>query len=220
MVPIRCGTIALLWPHTSYCFSTLELLGDVLKERPQEADGIDSVIVVDNVPQVGPERLEKLKTVIHKIFSKFGKITNEFYPEAEGKTKGLVWLISWLRAAFLKPVLGNPQMVHVFVLSQFPGKWESKNLDRKACRCSSLWMFCRSSRQWWNLVLFLWPGTFFWSTLLPHRQLKRWKMQTATSWTSSTPFEWISSLISISMSSLVLLCFTVIFLSMSTCLNS
>lgn len=70
------------------CFLFAELLGDVLKDQPQEADGIDSVIVVDNVPQVGPDRLEKLKNVIHKIFSKFGKIINEFYPEADGKTKG------------------------------------------------------------------------------------------------------------------------------------
>lgn len=46
------------------------------------------MVVVDNVPQVGPERLEKLKNVIHKIFSKFGKITTEFYPEADGMTKG------------------------------------------------------------------------------------------------------------------------------------
>ncbi|KAF4793654.1 Eukaryotic translation initiation factor 3 subunit B [Turdus rufiventris] len=69
-----------------------ELLGDILKDQPQEADGIDSVIVVDNVPQVGPDRLEKLKNVIHKIFSKFGKIINEFYPEADGKTKGYIFL--------------------------------------------------------------------------------------------------------------------------------
>lgn len=69
-------------------FTCAELLGDVLKDRPQEADGIDSVIVVDNVPQVGPDRLEKLKNVIHKIFSKFGKITNDFYPEEDGRTKG------------------------------------------------------------------------------------------------------------------------------------
>lgn len=69
-------------------FTCTELLGDILKDRPQEADGIDSVIVVDNVPQVGPDRLEKLKNVIHKIFSKFGKITNDFYPEEDGKTKG------------------------------------------------------------------------------------------------------------------------------------
>lgn len=59
-----------------------------MREKPQEADGIDSVVVVDNVPQVGPERLEKLKNVINKIFSKFGKITTEFYPEADGLTKG------------------------------------------------------------------------------------------------------------------------------------
>ncbi|XP_072240860.1 eukaryotic translation initiation factor 3 subunit B isoform X2 [Leuresthes tenuis] len=69
-----------------------ELLGDILREKPQEADGIDSMVVVDNVPQVGPERLEKLKNVIHKIFSKFGKITTEFYPEADGMTKGYIFL--------------------------------------------------------------------------------------------------------------------------------
>ncbi|XP_070617473.1 eukaryotic translation initiation factor 3 subunit B [Erythrolamprus reginae] len=69
-----------------------ELLGDILQELPQEADGIDSVIVVDNVPQVGPDRLEKLKNVIHKFFSKFGKITNEYYPEADGQTKGYIFL--------------------------------------------------------------------------------------------------------------------------------
>ncbi|XP_042294217.1 eukaryotic translation initiation factor 3 subunit B isoform X2 [Sceloporus undulatus] len=69
-----------------------ELLEDILQERPQEADGIDSVIVVDNIPQVGPDRLEKLKNVIHKIFSKFGTITNEFCPEADGQTKGYIFL--------------------------------------------------------------------------------------------------------------------------------
>uniref|UniRef100_A0A673NIX5 Eukaryotic translation initiation factor 3 subunit B n=1 Tax=Sinocyclocheilus rhinocerous TaxID=307959 RepID=A0A673NIX5_9TELE len=72
--------------------SDQELLEDVLRDKPQEADGIDSVVVVDNVPQVGPERLEKLKNVIQKIFSKFGKITNEFYPDADGKTKGYIFL--------------------------------------------------------------------------------------------------------------------------------
>uniref|UniRef100_UPI00398E3F4D eukaryotic translation initiation factor 3 subunit B-like n=1 Tax=Pristiophorus japonicus TaxID=55135 RepID=UPI00398E3F4D len=69
-----------------------ELVGDILKDQPLEADGIDSVVVVDNVPQVGPDRLEKLRNVIQKIFSKFGKIANEFYPEADGKTKGYIFL--------------------------------------------------------------------------------------------------------------------------------
>lgn len=66
-----------------------ELLGDLLKQKPRETDGVESVIVVDGVPQVGPERLEKLTTVINKIFSKFGTIVNEYYPTNEnGQTKG------------------------------------------------------------------------------------------------------------------------------------
>ncbi|KAK2161522.1 hypothetical protein LSH36_115g06038 [Paralvinella palmiformis] len=69
-----------------------ELLGDLLKKRPKESDGIDSVIVVDNVPQVGPERLEKLQNVLRKIFSKFGKIVTEHYPKEDGKTKGYIFL--------------------------------------------------------------------------------------------------------------------------------
>ena len=66
-----------------------ELLGDLLKKKPKETDGIESVIVVDNVPQVGQERVEKLQNVVRKIFSKFGKIQTEHYPMSdEGKTKG------------------------------------------------------------------------------------------------------------------------------------
>jgi translation initiation factor 3 subunit B len=66
-----------------------DLLGDLLKQKPRETDGVESVIVVDGVPQVGPERLEKLTTVINKIFSKFGSIVNEYYPTNEnGQTKG------------------------------------------------------------------------------------------------------------------------------------
>ncbi|XP_013408544.1 eukaryotic translation initiation factor 3 subunit B [Lingula anatina] len=70
-----------------------ELLGDLLRQKPREADGVESVIVVDNIPQVGQERLEKLQNVIRKIFSKFGNIVNENYPTDEsGKTKGYIFL--------------------------------------------------------------------------------------------------------------------------------
>uniref|UniRef100_UPI00358FACB8 eukaryotic translation initiation factor 3 subunit B-like n=1 Tax=Myxine glutinosa TaxID=7769 RepID=UPI00358FACB8 len=72
--------------------SDSELLGDILEECPQEADGIDSVVVVDNVPQVGPDRLDKLRNVIRKIFSKFGEVVSEFFPDADGKTKGYIFL--------------------------------------------------------------------------------------------------------------------------------
>jgi translation initiation factor 3 subunit B len=49
------------------------------------------VIVVDRIPQVGPERADKLKTVLAKLFSKCGRILNEFYPIDENNTtKGLI----------------------------------------------------------------------------------------------------------------------------------
>ncbi|PSN32301.1 Eukaryotic translation initiation factor 3 subunit B [Blattella germanica] len=70
-----------------------ELLGDLMKQKPHETDGVESVIVVDGVPQVGPERLEKLTSVVNKIFSKFGTIINEYYPTNEnGHTKGYIFL--------------------------------------------------------------------------------------------------------------------------------
>lgn len=68
-------------------------MGDILKLKPKETDGVESVIVVDGVPQVGPNRIEKLKTVINKIFVKFGNIVNEYYPvNAEGHTKGYIFI--------------------------------------------------------------------------------------------------------------------------------
>merc|ERR550539_1410244 len=52
---------------------------------PKETDGVESVIVVDGVPVVSGDRVEKLKNVIRKIYSKFGKLVNEHYPlEAVG----------------------------------------------------------------------------------------------------------------------------------------
>ena len=69
-------------------FVFLELLGNLLEQQPNESDSLDTVIIVDNVPVVGPDRLEKLKTIIRKVFNKFGNVVNEFYPEENGKTKG------------------------------------------------------------------------------------------------------------------------------------
>lgn len=69
------------------------LLEDILRQKPKETDGVESVIVVDGVPQVGPERLAKLQSVINKIFGKFGSIVNEYYPKHEnGQLKGYVFL--------------------------------------------------------------------------------------------------------------------------------
>ena len=68
---------------------TLELLGDILARKPKETDGFESVIIVDGIPEVGTDRLEKLKGVIEKIFSKFGTIVSDYYPKNDqGVTKG------------------------------------------------------------------------------------------------------------------------------------
>lgn len=67
---------------------------DLYRERPAEAAGLESVIVVDNIPVVAPERLEKLKGVLNKAFAPFGE-TNawEFPTDSEtGKTKGFVFI--------------------------------------------------------------------------------------------------------------------------------
>jgi len=70
-----------------------ELMPEVMRQRPKETDGVESVIVVDGVPVVGGDRVEKLKNVIRKIYSKFGRLVNEHYPtEADGNTKGYIFL--------------------------------------------------------------------------------------------------------------------------------
>jgi len=73
--------------------SDADLMPDLLKQKPKESDGVDSVIVVDGVPVVDAARIEKLKGVVRKIFLKYGKIVTEHYPvDEEGKTKGYMFL--------------------------------------------------------------------------------------------------------------------------------
>ncbi|KAG8197535.1 hypothetical protein JTE90_007271 [Oedothorax gibbosus] len=69
-----------------------ELLGDLLKNKPKETDGVKSVIIVDGIPKVGSERVEKLKNVLHKLYSNFGKVLTEYFPLDENDvTKGYVF---------------------------------------------------------------------------------------------------------------------------------
>lgn len=73
--------------------SDADLMPDLMEQQPKESDGVDSVVVVDGTPVVGAERVDKLKSVIRKIFSKLGNVVNEHYPtDEEGKTKGYIFL--------------------------------------------------------------------------------------------------------------------------------
>lgn len=115
-----------------------ELLGDILRQKPKETDGVESVIVVDGVPQVGPDRREKLKSVINKIFGKFGNIVNEYYPVAEkGETKGYIFIeySSPVHALEAVKMTNNYKLdkQHTFLVNLFtdfskyesiPDKWE------------------------------------------------------------------------------------------------
>lgn len=114
-----------------------ELVADVIKEKPTEYDGFDSVIVVDHVPKVGPERLEKLQSVVKKIFQKFGKIRTEHYPMSDGKTSGYVFLEYACSENALEAVkMANNYKLdkqHTFIVNQFsdfqkyeniPDEWE------------------------------------------------------------------------------------------------
>ncbi|RDD37506.1 Eukaryotic translation initiation factor 3 subunit B [Trichoplax sp. H2] len=56
---------------------------------PIANDDLSSLLVVDNVPEVGQEKLEKLKNVITRIFGRFGNVTSNYFPQgSNGKTKG------------------------------------------------------------------------------------------------------------------------------------
>ena len=54
------------------------LMPDLLRQRPKESDGVDNVVLVDGIPSVSADRLEKLKSVLRKIFSKVSRCFPEF----------------------------------------------------------------------------------------------------------------------------------------------
>lgn len=75
-------------PFDCALFSSV-LCPDLYAERPREHESLSNVIIVDNLPKVDQGKLEKLKVVVSKVYSKFGVCRNEYYPlDEEGKTKG------------------------------------------------------------------------------------------------------------------------------------
>ena len=72
-------------------------MADLLEEKPEEETSLDNIIVVDNAPIVGQDRMTKLKNVLKKIFQRFGEIVTEFYPtNSNGETKG--WVVYYIRS--------------------------------------------------------------------------------------------------------------------------
>jgi len=101
-----------------------ELMPEIMRMRPKETDGVESVIVVDGVPVVGGDRVEKLKNVIRKIYGKFGKLVNEHYPMEEGgNTKGYIFLEFTNHANAMEAVKSTNNYKldkqHTFVVNMF-----------------------------------------------------------------------------------------------------
>ena len=55
---------------------------DLLRQQPKESDGMDSVIVVDGIPGVSAERLDKLKGVVRKIYGKVCMLKSKKSPHS------------------------------------------------------------------------------------------------------------------------------------------
>ncbi|KAG9508902.1 Eukaryotic translation initiation factor 3 subunit B, partial [Fragariocoptes setiger] len=72
--------------------SDQELLGDLLKQKPQKYDGLSASVVIDGLPQVPVEKLEKLKSVVNKVISKYGTPVTSLYPEDNGTIKGYAFI--------------------------------------------------------------------------------------------------------------------------------
>ena len=90
---VRCIHCARLKILTDTFTSPIDLLGDLLNTEPRELDGLENVIVVDRIPQIGPDRFEKLKSVLTKLFSKAGEIVTDHYPlDEKGNTAGYVFI--------------------------------------------------------------------------------------------------------------------------------
>uniref|UniRef100_A0A0K8TT04 Eukaryotic translation initiation factor 3 subunit B n=1 Tax=Tabanus bromius TaxID=304241 RepID=A0A0K8TT04_TABBR len=114
-----------------------ELLGDLLKQKPCETDGVENVVVVDNIPIVEPSRLEKLKSVIEKLFSNFGgEIVSVFYPlDDDGNTKGYVF-IEYKNSAIAEEIvktLNNYRLDknHTFAVNLFTDFQKYENIPEK-----------------------------------------------------------------------------------------
>jgi translation initiation factor 3 subunit B len=69
-----------------------ELLPELMATEPRKDESIDKIIVIDNIPKVGQDKKEKLKQIINKLLQSYGTIVNQYFPEDNGVTIGLVFL--------------------------------------------------------------------------------------------------------------------------------
>jgi hypothetical protein len=80
-------------PNLKNILFILELLPELMATEPRLDVAVEKVIVVDNIPKVGSDKKDKLKTILGKMLVNYGKVINEFYPEDENQVlKGYFFL--------------------------------------------------------------------------------------------------------------------------------
>lgn len=73
--------------------SNEELLPELMSKEPRLEISTGKVIVVDNIPKVGTDKKDKLKSILTKLLVNYGKIINEHYPETEASVlKGYLFV--------------------------------------------------------------------------------------------------------------------------------
>ena len=54
-----------------------------MAKEPRLEISTEKAIVIDNIPKVGTDKKDKLKNILTKLITNYGKIINEYYPEGE-----------------------------------------------------------------------------------------------------------------------------------------
>jgi len=71
-----------------------DLLPDILSQKPKESDVSQCVVIVDGLPEVGTEKVDKLRNHVKKLFKDCGGgvLTESFPVGSNGKTRGFALL--------------------------------------------------------------------------------------------------------------------------------
>lgn len=64
-----------------------------MAQEPRLDEAHDRIICVDNIPKVGTDKKDKLKSILQKLLTSYGRIVNEHYPESDdGVLKGYLFV--------------------------------------------------------------------------------------------------------------------------------
>lgn len=64
-----------------------------MAQEPRLDEAHDRIICIDQIPKVGTDKKDKLKSILQKLLTSYGRIVNEHYPEGDdGVLKGYMFV--------------------------------------------------------------------------------------------------------------------------------